>query len=99
RLRLAECADFERNTGVGVHATAESPTEFRYLKPIGVRGSGRDRVVVLGGSRRLVIARDALGHPIYYRSPGPIPRNEWDLISCGPNGRFEDGAGDDIVVG
>jgi len=43
--------------------------------------------------------RDAWGNPIYYRYPGPIHKNGWDLISCGPNGVFEEGGGDDIVLG
>ncbi len=43
--------------------------------------------------------RDGWDHPIYYRCPGPIHRNGWDLISCGPNGVYEEGGGDDIVVG
>ncbi len=42
---------------------------------------------------------DVWGHPVYYRCPGPVHKNGWDLISCGPNGVFENGAGDDIVVG
>ncbi|HLK16972.1 MAG TPA: hypothetical protein VKT78_19360 [Fimbriimonadaceae bacterium] len=45
------------------------------------------------------LMRDAWGNPIYYRCPGPIHNNGWDLISCGPNGVFENGGGDDIVVG
>src|SRR5207237_599182 len=44
-------------------------------------------------------SRDAWGNPIYYRCPGPIHKNGWDLISCGPNGVYEEGQGDDIVVG
>ncbi len=43
--------------------------------------------------------RDAWNHPIYYRCPGPIHTRGWDLISCGPNGIYEEGQGDDIVVG
>ncbi len=43
--------------------------------------------------------RDAWGNPIYYRCPGPIHKNGFDLISCGPNGVYEEGNGDDIVVG
>ncbi len=42
---------------------------------------------------------DGWGHPIYYRCPGPVHKNGWDLISCGPNGVYEEGGGDDIVVG
>ncbi len=42
---------------------------------------------------------DAWGNPLYYRCPGPIHKNGWDLISCGPNGVYEEGGGDDIVVG
>ena len=52
-----------------------------------VRWSGRQVVL------------DAWGNPIYYRCPGPIHKDGWDLISCGPNGVFENGGGDDIVVG
>jgi len=43
--------------------------------------------------------RDSWGNPIYYRCPGPIHKNGFDLISCGPNGVYEEGGGDDIVVG
>ncbi len=43
--------------------------------------------------------RDAWGNPIYYLCPGAIHKNGWDLISCGPNGIYEQGQGDDIVVG
>ncbi len=42
---------------------------------------------------------DVWRHPIYYRCPGPVHKNGWDLISCGPNGVYEEGGGDDIVVG
>ncbi len=44
-------------------------------------------------------ACDAWDHPIYHRCPGPVHKNGWDLISCGPNGVYEEGGGDDIVVG
>jgi len=44
-------------------------------------------------------AVDAWGNSIYYRCPGPIHKNGFDLISCGPNGVYEEGGGDDIVVG
>ncbi|HLK16971.1 MAG TPA: type II secretion system protein GspG [Fimbriimonadaceae bacterium] len=43
--------------------------------------------------------RDAWDRPIYYRCPGPIHKKGFDLISCGPNGVYEEGQGDDIVVG
>jgi hypothetical protein len=42
---------------------------------------------------------DWWGQPIYYRCPGPVHMGGWDLISCGPNGIYEGGGGDDIVVG
>ncbi len=48
-----------------------------------------------GGDRKV----DAWGSPIFYRCPGPVHNNGWDLISCGPNGIYEEGRGDDIVVG
>src|SRR5262249_52126724 len=42
---------------------------------------------------------DGWGHPVIYACPGPIHRFGFDLISCGPNGLYEAGAGDDIVRG
>jgi len=42
---------------------------------------------------------DAWAQPIRFCCPGPIHKNGFDLISAGPNGVFEDGQGDDIVVG
>ncbi len=42
---------------------------------------------------------DAWNHAIYYRCPGPVHKSGWDLMSCGPNGIYEEGGGDDIVVG
>jgi len=42
---------------------------------------------------------DMWGNPIRYCCPGPIHKNGWDLISFGPNGVYEEGDGDDIVVG
>jgi hypothetical protein len=42
---------------------------------------------------------DAWGTPINYRCPGPVHRQGWDFISCGPNRTYEDGERDDIVVG
>ncbi len=43
--------------------------------------------------------RDGWGHGIRYACPGPVHKKGWDLISAGPNGVFENGCGDDIVVG
>ena len=53
---------------------------------------------IVNWERREVVL-DAWGQPIYYRCPGPVHKNGWDLISCGPNGLYEEGGGDDLVVG
>ncbi len=42
---------------------------------------------------------DTWGRPLLLFCPGPLHKNGWDLISCGPNGIYEEGEGDDIVVG
>ncbi len=42
---------------------------------------------------------DGWGNPIRYRCPGPVHRNGWDLWSCGPNGKDDQGTFDDILVG
>ncbi len=56
----------------------------------------RDTVAAFVTERQPI---DAWGQPIIYRCPGPIHKNGWDLISCGANGVYEEGGGDDIVVG
>jgi len=43
--------------------------------------------------------RDGWSNLIHYRCPGPVHKNGWDLISSGPNGIYEEGGGDDILVG
>src|SRR5579872_4466186 len=45
------------------------------------------------------LGKDAWGNGIVYACPGPIHRNGFDLISCGPDGDYEEGRGDDLVVG
>jgi hypothetical protein len=42
---------------------------------------------------------DGWGNPIRYRCPGPIHKKGWDLWSCGPNGKDDQGTFDDILVG
>ena len=42
---------------------------------------------------------DGWGRRMAYRCPGPVHRNGWDLYSFGPNGKDDDGGGDDILVG
>ncbi len=42
---------------------------------------------------------DGWGNPIRYRCPGPVHRHGWDLWSCGPNGKDDQGTFDDILVG
>jgi hypothetical protein len=42
---------------------------------------------------------DGWGHPILFRSPGPIHADGWDAYSFGPNGIDEKGGGDDLIVG
>jgi len=43
---------------------------------------------------------DSWGHPCYFRIDAPDPKNpefpNVAIISCGPNGIFENGKGDDI---
>jgi len=41
---------------------------------------------------------DPWGHPITYRFPARDPMCEFELYSKGPNGRDEQGGGDDVVV-
>ena len=43
--------------------------------------------------------RDAWGHAIKVRCPGPVHTKGWDVWSCGANGVDEQGQGDDILVG
>ncbi len=83
-----------------------------YPRPRSSSGTGQERLravrystfmtrptAVLESFESGATALDAWGNPIYYRCPGPTHKNGWDLISCGPNGVFEEGGGDDIVVG
>ena len=42
---------------------------------------------------------DGWGRGYVYRCPGPIHTRGWDLYSVGPDGRDEDGHGDDLLVG
>jgi hypothetical protein len=63
------------------------PSEYYVLPPEDVIDVGRSCVL------------DAWGQPIRLVCPGPVHKNGWDLISCGPNGVYEEGGGDDIVVG
>lgn len=42
---------------------------------------------------------DGWGNPIRYRCPGPVHKKGWDLWSCGPNGKDDQGTFDDILVG
>lgn len=42
---------------------------------------------------------DAWNNPRHYRSPGPMHRRGFFVLSCGPNGIDEEGAGDDILMG
>ncbi|MEZ0230318.1 MAG: hypothetical protein ACAI25_16975 [Planctomycetota bacterium] len=51
------------------------------------------------GGDNIGAARDAWGRVIIFRAPGNVHRNGWDIWSCGPNGRDEDGGGDDLVAG
>jgi hypothetical protein len=83
---LAECADHRRSRRVRGNAVAVSPVEFTYAESDGIRFYS-------------ATPRDAWGNPIRYVCPGPIHKNGFDLISAGPDGIFENGQGDDIVVG
>jgi hypothetical protein len=61
-------------------------------------GSGADWT----GQRALGLAEvavDGWGNPIRYRCPGPVHKKGWDLWSCGPNGKDDEGTFDDILVG
>ncbi len=42
---------------------------------------------------------DAWGRPLHFACPGPIHRHGWDLWSCGPDGKDDQGTFDDILVG
>jgi hypothetical protein len=43
--------------------------------------------------------KDGWGNPLIYRRPGPVHTKGWDLWSCGPNGKDDQGTFDDILVG
>ena len=43
-------------------------------------------------------AVDGWGNPLRYRAPGPVHRAGWDLWSCGPNGKDDEGTWDDVLV-
>jgi Type II secretion system (T2SS), protein G len=45
------------------------------------------------------IVEDGWGNPILYRCPGLVHKRGYDFVSCGPNGRFDQGTFDDLVVG
>ena len=42
---------------------------------------------------------DGWGNPVHYRCPGPVHKNGFDVWSCGPNGKDDQGTFDDILVG
>lgn len=61
-------------------------------------GSGSDWT----GQRALgekTLRVDGWGNPLRYRCPGPVHRDGWDLWSCGPNGKDDQGTFDDILIG
>src|SRR5579871_3494387 len=64
-----------------------------------LKGEDQARVLAEWGGRHSGTPRDVWDHPIYYRCPGPVHKDGFDFISCGPNGIYEEGQGDDIVVG
>ena len=42
---------------------------------------------------------DAWGRVLCFACPGPVHKHGWDLWSCGPNGKDDQGTFDDILVG
>jgi hypothetical protein len=70
----------------------------RGLRPVPADGSGGDWTgqKALGNEKPV---EDGWGNPLRYRCPGPVHRNGWDLWSCGPNGKDDQGTFDDILIG
>ena len=54
-----------------------------------------------GNKRNLgfISATDGWGNPLRYRCPGVVHKHGWDVYSCGPNGKDDQGTFDDICVG
>jgi hypothetical protein len=72
-------------------------------RPPQADGSGADwsgmKTLTAGSEKFEWELVDGWGNPIRYRRPGPIHRHGWDLWSCGPNGKDDQGTFDDIIIG
>jgi hypothetical protein len=71
-------------------------------RPPKADGSGADwtgmKTLTAGSEKFEWELLDGWGNPIRYRCPGPIHKHGWDIWSCGPNGKDDQGTFDDLVV-
>jgi hypothetical protein len=89
------CKPPPRSDGAGSDWTGQTRVKVAYLEALGFDKAAPDAF------RRWpqVPRDDAWGNPIRYRCPGPVHTKGWDLWSCGPNGKDDQGEFDDILVG
>jgi len=104
RQRLSDLVQLFHKHPITYRAGESSPGDpTRLVELQGLIGTMNARLLFKGSefehAESGTYAMDAWDHNIYYRCPGPIHIHGYDLISCGPNGVYENGQGDDIVVG